>query len=180
MREAVDDLGKALNVLKSAGSHVRLIDMVLNEIVMSEDQRSERHDYDTLSAETKAVLHRINECVDEFSAKMAAFAAAAADARRLHISILPARRPDAMEAIAHMKTTSAMFDAAAKEAVAAVETSARVTGLARDVAQSAARANAELVKVAWRMKDAGSLMEATANVIDIFLATIRKMLRKPI
>ena len=52
MREAVDDLGKALNVLKSAGSHVRLIDMVLNEIVMSEDQRSERHDYDTLSAET--------------------------------------------------------------------------------------------------------------------------------
>ena len=176
----VDDLQQALALLGNATSHVRLIDLVLNDIVMSEDKVTVRHDYQTLSAETKAILQRISGNVEALTARLDHHLSNAQILAHLRDAAQQAGAVDTATVLTNINATNDHIAALSRDLASAITTATNLANHARDIALSTARENADLVKISWQLGDAVSHMESLVVMVEGFMGTIRGSLRAPI
>ena len=180
LSSSVYDLQQSLSVINNAASHIRLIELVLNDIVMADDKSVVRHDYLTLSAETKAILYRMSASAEALTARLEQHQSNAQNLAHLRDTAPQPGAVDTATMLTNIKETNDHIAALSQDMALAIGTATTLANHARDIALSIAKENADLVKISWQLGDAVSHMENLVVMVEEFMGTIRNSLRMPI
>ncbi len=180
-RAAEDDLVQAISLLRNVNGHIRLVDVILNDLVMTGEARSERRDYESVSAETKFILQRSDDLTESLTERRARYVLdipALEDIHASGIHVFDRRQPEA--SLANMKAAEQAVRALGNEMLAVVGEINRLGTFSRDLAQCSAKQSAELIKIVWKLSDVAENMESIVSHIEVSIKSVMSHIQTPV
>ncbi|MEI8394650.1 MAG: cache domain-containing protein [Rhodospirillaceae bacterium] len=175
------DMHDAINILKSVSGHINLVDLILNDLVISGVAGDGKKDYQTISLETKSILQRVYDAVEKLTTNrdnyMALFPAII-EMQKSGIPVLDRWQREAP--LANMKATEQSVSKLGEEMSTAIQTISGFGSFSHEIARTSAKQNSELIRISWCISDVISSMDKIIYNIDAALSEVHEHIRKPI